>query len=140
MEANESKPQANDNVNVNVNVKEYNTPLGVVVGDKGEEVLEAPGQYLHIEGITERQREMLMALEAAFGIVMDAARRIRINPSTHYRWLKQNEAYKEAVSSMLEVRLDFAETQLLERIRKGDRKSTRLNSSHSSVSRMPSSA
>ena len=54
MEANESKPQANDNVNVNVNVKEYNTPLGVVVGDKGEEVLEAPGQYLHIEGITEQ--------------------------------------------------------------------------------------
>lgn len=122
MEANASKPEANDNVNVNVNVnvKEYNTPLGIVVGSEGEEVLEAPGQYLHIEGITERQREMLMALEAAFGIVMDAARRIHINPSTHYRWLKQNEAYKEAVFSMHEVRLDFAETQLLERIRKGD--------------------
>ena len=120
MEANASKPQANDNVNVNVNVNEYNTPLGVVVGVKGEELLEAPGQYLHIEGVTDRQREMLMALEAAFGIVTDAARRININTSTHYRWLKQNEAYKIAVASMHEVRLDFAETQLLERIRKGD--------------------
>jgi hypothetical protein len=122
MQTNESKPVSNVNVNVNVNgnVNEINTPLGVVVGPNGSEVLEAPGQYLHVVGITDRQRQMLMALDKSLGVVTEAARMINMDPSTHHRWIKQNDAYKEAVMSVKDASLDFAETALFEKMKKGD--------------------
>lgn len=122
METNESKPVSNVNVNVNVNgnVNEITTPLGIVVGENGNEVLEAPGQYTHVVGISERQRHMLRALETSLGVVTDAAHKIQLDPSTHHRWVRTNEAYKGAVATIKDASLDFAETALFEKMRKGD--------------------
>ena len=53
------------------------------------------------------------------------------------RWLQRFENFESVLRRLeghLEARAEFSDPDLL------DRKSTRLNSSHSSVSRMPSSA
>ena len=98
-----------------------------------------------------RKKAMLQALEQSLGVVTTAAKQAGIERTTHYNWLKEDEAYKEAVESLEAVALDFAETKLFSLINnedtaasyrdwETDRKSTRLNSSHEFVSRMPSSA
>lgn len=60
--------------------------------------------------------KMVEALAKTYGRVTDAARIIDIDRTTHYRWMKEDEEYKQAVESVGEVALDFVESKLFELI------------------------
>ena len=66
------------------------------------------------------KKAMLDALEKALGIVTPACKNVGISRETHYRWLKEDEEYKEAVEEISDVALDFAESQLHKQIKDGN--------------------
>lgn len=59
---------------------------------------------------------MLQALEKTIGIVTRAAEMVGINRATHYKWMNEDEEYKEAVDSIGDAALDFVEGKLFELI------------------------
>jgi len=62
---------------------------------------------------------MIKALELSLGVVTTAAKHCGIDQSTHYKWMKQDEDYLNAVLAIEEITLDFAESQLHKQIRNG---------------------
>jgi len=70
------------------------------------------------------KKAMLLALEQSLGIVTTAAKSVRIDRTTHYLWLKDDEDYKAAVDSIQDITLDFAESQLHKQIKEGEVTST----------------
>lgn len=67
---------------------------------------------------------MLQALEKSLGVVTTACKSVGISRETHYKWLREDESYKESVDDLVNVALDFAETQLHKQISKGNPTST----------------
>lgn len=67
---------------------------------------------------------MLEALEKTLGVVTSACKIVGIDRTTHYQWLKDDVAYKEAVKSIDDVAIDFAESQLHKQIGKGKTQAT----------------
>jgi len=64
-----------------------------------------------------KKRAMIEALEKTLGIVTQAANLVGIHRSTHYQWLEEDEAYREAVNGISDMALDFAEGKLHQRIK-----------------------
>lgn len=64
-----------------------------------------------------RKEAMLEALELTLGIVTDACKIIGIARQTHYDWMANDEDYRKAVDSIMEISLDFVESKLFETIR-----------------------
>ncbi len=58
------------------------------------------------------------------GVVTGACKMVGIDRTTHYQWLKDDEAYKQAVKSIDDVAIDFAESQLHKQIGKGKTQAT----------------
>lgn len=79
---------------------------------------------IKIEDTIDNKRKMLEALEKSLGIVSTAARMVNIARNTHYEWMKNDEAYKEAVDMINEGVIDFAESKLHNLIDKGDTAAT----------------
>ena len=71
-----------------------------------------------------QKRAMIEALEKSLGIVTTACKAIGIHRSTHYEWLAKDEDYKAEVESIIEVTLDFAESQLHKQINEGNTSAT----------------
>lgn len=70
------------------------------------------------------KKNMLIALEANIGVVSSACKAVGIARDTHYRWLREDKEYKQAVKDMENAALDFAESQLFKQIAKGNPLST----------------
>lgn len=70
------------------------------------------------------KKQMVEALEKSLGIVTSACKAVGISRETHYRWLREDEAYKMAVDSIEDIALDFAESQLHKQIKEGEVSST----------------
>jgi len=70
------------------------------------------------------KRAMIEALEKSLGIVTTACKSVGISRETHYRWLREDEQYKDAVDDISDVALDFAESQLHKQIQNGEVSST----------------
>lgn len=70
------------------------------------------------------KKEMLKALESCLGVVTSAAKRVGIDRNTHYLWMRNDEKYNEAVLSLQDVALDFAESSLMNQIKAGDTTAT----------------
>ncbi len=66
------------------------------------------------------KKNMIKALESSLGVVTTACKQIGIARNTHYRWLKEDEEYAEAVNDLCNVTLDFAESKLHEQIMEGN--------------------
>ena len=64
--------------------------------------------------------KMLSSLANSLGNVAIACKEAGISRQTHYRWLKEDEDYAEAVLEQSEVVLDIAEAKLIERVQEGD--------------------
>jgi len=62
--------------------------------------------------MTPKKRAMLEALEKSLGVVTTAARVADVSRETHYRWLKEDAEYKDAVALIGEQAIDFAESYL----------------------------
>lgn len=60
------------------------------------------------------------ALKANLGNVTMSARAANIDKSTHYDWLKKDEAYKAAVEEIANEAIDFVENNLFKAIQGGD--------------------
>ncbi len=62
------------------------------------------------------KKAMLQALEKSLGVVTSACKSVGIARETHYRWMREDGQYKEAVKELENVALDFAESQLHKQI------------------------
>lgn len=67
-----------------------------------------------------RKRAMLEALEKSLGVVTMACRSVGIDRTTHYAWMKEDTEYKCKVEELKNVALDFAESQLHQKIKNSD--------------------
>ena len=66
------------------------------------------------------KNRMLTALAETWGRVSFACKKAGISRQTHYRWLKEDSDYAEAVQEQQEVTLDLAEAKLFELIQSGN--------------------
>jgi hypothetical protein len=60
---------------------------------------------------------MIEALKASLGVISTACENVGISRQTHYRWLTEDESYKEQAENITEAAVDFAESKLFERIK-----------------------
>ena len=104
---------------------------GAEMGEEGCQITEQ--QELRENDITKKRRmtnsdikkvAMIEALEQSLGVVTTACKIIGISRETHYRWLKEDPEYKEKVEGLIDVALDFAESQLHKQIRDGNSTAT----------------
>ncbi len=63
---------------------------------------------------------MIQALTKSLGVVKMACESVGISRQTHYNWVKDDEAYKQACDNLPEVVLDFAEHHLHKLISQGN--------------------
>jgi len=70
------------------------------------------------------KKDMLIALESSLGVVTPACKAVGISRETHYRWMREDDDYKEAVESLDNLAIDFAETHLHKQIKNGTPAST----------------
>ena len=73
---------------------------------------------------TTRKKAMITALEKSLGIVTVACKSCKLERGSHYRWLKEDPEYAEAVGSISEMAIDFAESKLHKQILDGVPSST----------------
>lgn len=66
------------------------------------------------------KKKMLQALESTLGVVTGACKRVNIARQTHYRWMKEDPEYAEAVKAIDDIGIDFAESQLHSLIASGN--------------------
>ena len=69
---------------------------------------------------TDKKRTMLNALEKSLGVVTSACLETKIDRTTHYRWLKEDEEYKRGVEDIENIAIDFVESKLYGNIKRGD--------------------
>ncbi len=67
---------------------------------------------------------MLEALEKTLGVVTTACKLVGISRESHYNWLEDDKAYYDAVKSIDNVAIDFAESNLHKQIKKGSTSAT----------------
>jgi hypothetical protein len=67
--------------------------------------------------------ELLLALEKNLGIVTPACKEVGISRNVFYQWYRSDEEFKKAVDDINDVTLDFAENQLLKKIKEGSERS-----------------
>lgn len=63
-------------------------------------------------------------MEKTLGVVTSACKAAGVGRVTFYEWLKDDPEFKEAVDSLQDVALDFAESQLFKQIQNGEVSST----------------
>lgn len=69
--------------------------------------------------LTPKKLLMIKALEKNMGIITPACKAVGITRTTHYAWCKDDENYKAAVDDVMELQIDFAESNLLKKIKEG---------------------
>jgi|TARA_R100001463_G_scaffold57877_1_gene110153 hypothetical protein len=66
---------------------------------------------------TDQKQKMLEALEYNLGIVLHSCTSAKISRSVHYKWLKEDPKYAQAVQDIQESAIDFVESKLYEQIK-----------------------
>ena len=74
--------------------------------------------------LTPTQLAMIEALRAQLGNVTAAVAEVGILRNNHYRWMRENEEYAQAVNNVDELVLDFAESSLHKQIMKNNTPAT----------------
>ena len=70
------------------------------------------------------KKAMVKALEKTLGVVSNACIKVGMSRETHYKWLREDEAYKSSVEELENVALDFAESSLQKQIQDGNTSAT----------------
>lgn len=68
----------------------------------------------------DRKEAFLKILEGQLGIISQAAKKMDLDRTTPYRWMKEDIAFAEKVHEIQNLVLDFTESKLLELIRDGN--------------------
>jgi hypothetical protein len=63
---------------------------------------------------------MVQAMEKSLGIVTTACRNVGIGRDTHYRWMRDDNEYRQQIESIEGMALDLAESKLHEEILGGN--------------------
>jgi len=71
-----------------------------------------------------KKKAMIEALIKSLGIVTLACKDVDIARQTHYRWMQEDEIYKQDVEDITDIAIDFAESKLHKQIDKGDTTAT----------------
>ena len=66
---------------------------------------------------------LLEALERSLGIVTPACKDVGLSRETFYRYYREDDDFKKAVDDINDITLDFAENQLLKKIKEGSERS-----------------
>jgi hypothetical protein len=66
-----------------------------------------------------KKEKFLDALEKTMGIVSQATKRVGIDRTTPYRWMKEDDDFKARVEEIQNVVLDFAESKLFNLVDEG---------------------
>jgi hypothetical protein len=69
------------------------------------------------------KEKLLQALERSLGIVTSACKDVGVSRDTFYRYYNEDEEFKKSVDDINNITLDFAETQLLKKIKEGSERS-----------------
>lgn len=69
------------------------------------------------------KKKLLEALERSLGIVTPACKEVGVSRETFYRYYKEDPEFKAKVDDINEITLDFAENQLLKKIKEGSERS-----------------
>jgi hypothetical protein len=72
-------------------------------------------QKISQDATTKKKEAMLDAIEASLGNVTQAAQIAGINARTHYRWLKEDEAYEDEVVNIKDISFGKMKESLLEK-------------------------
>jgi len=67
--------------------------------------------------------KLLEALERSLGIVTPACKEVGISRNTFYLYYKEDEVFRASVDDINNITLDFAENQLLKKIKEGSERS-----------------
>lgn len=86
----------------------------------------APGGRTDPVATNHRKRRMIAALKDHLGVVAYACESVGIGTATHYRWLKEDPDYAEAVMESEDRMIGFTERKLLELVKEGDREACKF--------------
>tara|TARA_B100000900_G_scaffold401271_1_gene405762 strand:- start:771 stop:1106 length:336 start_codon:yes stop_codon:yes gene_type:complete len=67
---------------------------------------------------SEQKQKMLETLEYNLGIVSNSCISANVSRSAHYKWLKEDPVYAQAVNDIQETAIDFVENKLYDQIKK----------------------
>ena len=70
------------------------------------------------------KKAILEALEKSLGVVTTACKKVSINRSTFYKYLKEDQEFAKQVKDIENIALDFAESQLHKQISEGNTTAT----------------
>ena len=82
--------------------------------EKSKDEIEKKQQKQHT-----KKEAFLKALEKSLGIMSQAAKKVGIDRTTPYRWMKEDDQFEEEVNEIQNVVGDFAETKLYELVNDG---------------------
>jgi ACT domain-containing protein len=69
----------------------------------------------------DKQLKFLEILEKNMGLVTPACKKFgNLSRSTHYKWMREFEGYKERVETIEDGNIDFAEGKLMEQMNEGN--------------------
>jgi hypothetical protein len=71
----------------------------------------------------EYKKKLLEALERSLGIVTPACKDVGVSRDTFYRYYNEDNDFKKSVDDINNITLDFAENQLLKKIKEGSERS-----------------
>ena len=81
--------------------------------EKSENNLRQQNQHI-------KKEQFLEALEKSMGIMSQAAKKIGLDRTTPYKWMREDDDYNDRVKELLNVSLDFVEGKLFEAIQDGN--------------------
>jgi hypothetical protein len=73
---------------------------------------------------TDSKKRVLKALETSLGIVSAACKESEVSRTQFYKWIKEDEEFKQEVEELQNVVLDFAESTLHKLIADGNTAAT----------------
>lgn len=71
-------------------------------------------------GLTVKQRAMIEALVSTLGNITQACKKCNVMRSSHYRWLEECEAYRQAYDEIDDMECDFYRTALHKLVQEGN--------------------
>ena len=83
-----------------------------------------PDNNRRLSEIEQKKEEFLDALEQSLGIVSTACNRVNIPPTRYRKWIERDPEFKKAVEDLIDVTIDFVETQLFRQIQEGNTQAT----------------
>lgn len=69
------------------------------------------------------KKKIIEALEKSLGIVTPACKEVGISRNVFYTWYREDDEFKKQVDDINEITIDFAENQLLKKIKEGSERS-----------------